>query len=79
MRICQNRPLDKFMRSSTSCIVTYGAIKIYAVQIMQPALDSHNSHKSHTEICCFTIKKFKLSSTSGYGRDSKIAVIEHKK
>ena len=56
MRICQNRPLDKFMRSSTSCIVTYGVIKIYAVQIMQPALDSHNSHKSHTEIRCFTIK-----------------------
>ena len=38
MRICQNWPLDKFMRflymrSSVLCIVTYGAIKIYAVQI----------------------------------------------
>ena len=38
MQICQNGPLDKFMRflfmrSSTLCIVTYGAIKIYAVQI----------------------------------------------
>ena len=38
MRIRQNGPLDKFMRflfmrSSTLCIVTYGAIKIYAVQI----------------------------------------------
>ena len=33
-----NGPLDKFMRflfvhSSTLCIVTYGVIKIYAVQI----------------------------------------------
>ena len=38
MRICQNGPLDKFMqflymRSSNFCIVMYGAIKIYAVQI----------------------------------------------
>ena len=38
MRIRQNGPLDKFMqflfvRSSALCIVTYGAIKIYAVQI----------------------------------------------
>ena len=33
MRICKNGPLDKFMRSSTLCVVTYGAIKIYAVQI----------------------------------------------
>ena len=45
MRICQNGPLDKFMqflfmRFSTLCIVTYGTIKNYAVQI-----DSHNSHK----------------------------------
>ena len=27
MRICKNGPLDKFMRSSTLCVVTYGAIK----------------------------------------------------
>ena len=43
MQMCQNGPLDKFMRflfmrflfmhSSALCIVTYGAIKIYAVQI----------------------------------------------
>ena len=33
MQICQNGPLDKFMRSSVLWIVTYGAIKIYAVQI----------------------------------------------
>ena len=38
MQICQNRPLDKFMRflfmhSSAFCIATYGVIKIYAVQI----------------------------------------------
>ena len=33
MRICQNRPLDKFIHSSTLCIVTCGTIKIYAVQI----------------------------------------------
>ena len=40
MRICQNGPLDKFMRflfmhsSALSIVtVTYGAIKIYAVQI----------------------------------------------
>ena len=38
MRIRQNGPLDKFMRflfmrSSIQCIVTYGAIKIYVVQI----------------------------------------------
>ena len=38
MRICQNGPLDKpmqflFVRSSTLCIVMYGAIKFYAVQI----------------------------------------------
>ena len=38
MQICQNGPLDKyirflFMRSSTSCRVTYGTIKIYVVQI----------------------------------------------
>ena len=36
MQICQNGPLDKFMRflfmySSALCIVTYGAIKIYVV------------------------------------------------
>ena len=36
MRICQNRPLDKFMqllfmRSST--LLMYGVIKVYAVQI----------------------------------------------
>ena len=36
MRICQNGPLDKFMwllfmQSSVLCIVTYSAIKIYAV------------------------------------------------
>ena len=36
-----------FMRSSVLCIVTYGAIKIYAVQIMQPVLDLHNSHKQN--------------------------------
>ena len=40
MRICQNGPLDNFMqfvfvRSSASCIVMYGAIKIYAVQIYE--------------------------------------------
>ena len=29
----QNRLLDKFMCSSILCIVTYGVIKIYAVQI----------------------------------------------
>ena len=33
MRICQNGPLDKFMHSSALCIVTSGAINIYAVQI----------------------------------------------
>ena len=38
MRIRQNGPLDKFTRflfmwTSVSCIVMYGAIKIYAVQI----------------------------------------------
>ena len=42
MKIRQNEPLDKFMwflfmrssmTSSVLCIVTYGAIKIYAVQI----------------------------------------------
>ena len=38
MQIHQNGPLKKFMRFlfmcfSTSCIVMYGAIKIYAVQI----------------------------------------------
>ena len=38
MRISQNRPLVKlmqilFMQSSALCIVTYGVIKIYAVQI----------------------------------------------
>ena len=38
MLICQNGPIDKFkrflfMRSSTSCVVTFGAIEIYAVQI----------------------------------------------
>ena len=38
MLICWNRPLDKFMqfsfvRSSTLCIVMYGMIKIYVVQI----------------------------------------------
>ena len=38
MQIHQNGPLDKFMQflfmcSSTLCIVMYGAIKIYAVQI----------------------------------------------
>ena len=38
MRIHQNGPLDKFMRflfmhSSVLCIVLYGAIKIYVVQI----------------------------------------------
>ena len=38
MQICQNGPLDKFMRllfmrSSALCIVMYGTIKIYAVQI----------------------------------------------
>ena len=37
MRICRNRPLDKFlfMRSSALCIVTYmyGAIKIYATYV----------------------------------------------
>ena len=39
MRICQNGLLDKFvqvlfMHSSILCIVTYGMIKIYAVQII---------------------------------------------
>ena len=38
IRIRQNGPLEKFMRflfmrSSVQCIVTYGPIKIYAVQI----------------------------------------------
>ena len=34
MRIPQNGPLDNlFMRSSVLCIVIYGAIKVYAVQI----------------------------------------------
>ena len=40
MRICQDGPLDKFMRilfmrSSTLCVVMYGVIKIYGVQIYQ--------------------------------------------
>ena len=40
MRICQSGPLDKFMRFlfmriGVSCIVMYGAIKIYAVQIYE--------------------------------------------
>ena len=38
MRICQNGPFDKFMqflfmRSIALCTITYGAIKIFAVQI----------------------------------------------
>ena len=38
MRICENRPLDKFMRFlfmrySALYIVMYGAMKIYVVQI----------------------------------------------
>ena len=33
MRICQNWPLDKFMRSSALCIVMYGTIEIYVGQI----------------------------------------------
>ena len=38
MRIRQNGPLDKFMRflfmrSGVQCIVMYGAIKVYVVQI----------------------------------------------
>ena len=38
MQVCQNEPLDKFMQflfmcSNALCIVMYGAIKIYAVQI----------------------------------------------
>ena len=34
MQICKNGPLDiLFMCSSALCIATYGAIKIYAVQI----------------------------------------------
>ena len=35
MQICQNGPLDKFMFmcSSVLCIVMYGVINIYAVQI----------------------------------------------
>ena len=38
MQICQNGPIDKFMQflfmhSSALCIVTYGAIEIYAAQI----------------------------------------------
>ena len=41
MRIRQNGPLDKFtqflfMQIGVSCIVMYGAIKIYAAQIYVP-------------------------------------------
>ena len=61
MRICQNGPLDKFMRflfmrSSALCIVMYGVIKFMRDKFMRPALDSHNSHKkSHAEICYFRV------------------------
>ena len=63
MRICENGPLNKFMRflfmrSSTLCIVTYSALEIYMGQIY--AIDlclTHIIHinKSHAKICCFIV------------------------
>ena len=61
MRICQNGPLDKFMRFlvrfSALCILIYGPIKMYAVQIDATDALTHiiRINKSPAEICCFRV------------------------
>ena len=59
MQICQNGPLDKFMRflltrSSALCTVMCGAIKIYAVHD-QRLTRIICINKSHAEICHFRV------------------------
>ena len=55
MRICQNGPLDKFMRSSTLCIVTYGAIKICGTNLCDLCLTCticiNKSHNRNLSLC----------------------------
>ena len=64
MRICQNGPLDKFFiyafLASALCIVMYGAIKIYAVQIYATRAHIICINKSHAEICRFRVISFNV-------------------
>ena len=58
MQICQNGPLDKFMRPSTSCIVTYSRIKIMSYRFMWHVLDLHKtSYHSHFTVCTGSTSK----------------------
>ena len=56
MRICQNRPIDKFMwflfmYSSTLCIVTYASTNLCNRNLTRII----RINKSHAEICHFTV------------------------